>query len=51
MRVGCITSTTAALAGEPVFADPEEAVWLVVHRYDEKGDLVEEVWVDLRRKQ
>lgn len=28
--------------------DPKNAVWLVIHKYDDKGELVEEAWVDLR---
>jgi len=28
---------------------PEEACWKVVHEYNAKGELVKEVWVDLKR--
>ena len=30
------------------FAEPEKASWKVIHKYDDKGRLKEEVWVDLK---
>jgi len=31
------------------FVEPEKARWLVVHKFDKKGDLVKETWVDLKK--
>lgn len=28
-----------------------KAKWLVIHTYDNKGDLSKEVWVDLKQKE
>jgi len=29
----------------------DEARWKVIHKYDEDGELVEEVWVDLKKEE
>jgi len=31
------------------FVSEDKATWKVIHKYDEAGELVEEVWVDLRK--
>jgi len=29
----------------------EEAKWKVIHKYDDEGELIDEVWVDLKKEE
>jgi len=46
-----MTTNTLYLSRKHNIVPKEDAKWKVIHKYDNKGDLVEEVWVDLKATQ